>query len=118
MQYIAGIKIRDFLYYLKENQSKLPEHGNILMHVLGQIGKIIAKLHDSDIIHGDLTTSNMIIRMDESVSKIQSKQDIAAIYFIDFGLSYTKNNKEDRAVDLYVLEKAFISTHTELEEQF
>jgi TP53 regulating kinase-like protein len=34
---------------------------------------------------------------------------------IDFGLSYIKNNIEDFAVDLYVLEKAFISTHPDLE---
>jgi len=35
---------------------------------------------------------------------------------IDFGLSYVKNTIEDKAVDLYVLEKAFLSTHPELED--
>jgi tRNA A-37 threonylcarbamoyl transferase component Bud32 len=30
---------------------------------------------------------------------------------IDFGLSYTSHLFEDKAVDLYVLERAFISTH-------
>lgn len=34
-------------------------------------------------------------------------------YFIDFGLSEISENVEDKAVDLYVLEKAFLSTHTE-----
>lgn len=38
-------------------------------------------------------------------------------YFIDFGLSYVKKNLEDFAVDLYVLEKAFVSTHSELEQE-
>jgi len=36
------------------------------------------------------------------------------IYLIDFGLSYVKTSIEDRAVDLYVLERAFISTHPQL----
>lgn len=30
---------------------------------------------------------------------------------IDFGLGYTKPLAEDKAVDLYVLERAFVSTH-------
>ena len=58
-----------------------------------------------DVIHGDLTTSNMIYKDDQ-------------IYLIDFGLSYVKNSIEDRAVDLYVLERAFISTHPQLEKEF
>lgn len=33
------------------------------------------------------------------------------IVLIDFGLSYIKNSVEDKAVDLYVLERAFVSTH-------
>lgn len=36
------------------------------------------------------------------------------LYLIDFGLAYTKPNPEDKAVDLYVLERAFVSTHPEL----
>ncbi len=40
------------------------------------------------------------------------------IYFIDFGLSSVSKSIEDKSVDLYVLEKAFISTHPELEKEF
>jgi TP53 regulating kinase-like protein len=40
------------------------------------------------------------------------------IYLIDFGLSYIKTSIEDRAVDLHVLERAFISTHPQLETEF
>lgn len=36
------------------------------------------------------------------------------IYLIDFGLSHIKNMAESKAVDLYVLERAFISTHPHL----
>lgn len=56
-------------------------------------------------IHGDLTTSNMIYKD-------------GYIFLIDFGLSHVKNSIEDRAVDLYVLERAFISTHPQLEKLF
>lgn len=37
---------------------------------------------------------------------------------IDFGLSFNSLNAEDKAVDLYVLERAFVSTHTEMAEHF
>lgn len=66
----------------------------------------IAKLHDGSIIHGDLTTSNILVKDNKP-------------YFIDFGLSYISSNQlEDQAVDLYVLEKAFLSTHPELDKEF
>lgn len=64
----------------------------------------MAKMHDSGIIHGDLTTSNMMIRQNKS------------IVMIDFGLSFNSTLIEDKAVDLYVLERAFLSTHPNTEE--
>jgi TP53 regulating kinase-like protein len=74
------------------------------------LAKLIYRVHDlgtifvtEGVIHGDLTTSNMIYKDGQ-------------IYLIDFGLSYVKNSIEDRAVDLYVLERAFISTHPQLEQ--
>lgn len=63
-----------------------------------QIGKNIALLHDESIIHGDLTTSNMIFA-DKKV------------YFIDFGLGFESNNVEDKAVDLHVLKEALQARH-------
>ncbi len=62
-------------------------------------------LHNDGIIHGDLTTSNIMIT------------DQKIVYIIDFGLSYVRNNIEDFSVDLYVLEKAFLSTHPDLESE-
>ena len=32
------------------------------MHLAYQIGVAIAKMHDADIVHGDLTTSNMMLQ--------------------------------------------------------
>jgi tRNA A-37 threonylcarbamoyl transferase component Bud32 len=37
---------------------------------------------------------------------------------IDFGLAYTSSLTEDKAVDLYVLERAFASTHPDSELLF
>ncbi|MCX8194361.1 MAG: KEOPS complex kinase/ATPase Bud32, partial [Candidatus Pacearchaeota archaeon] len=63
-----------------------------------QIGENIAKIHDLDIIHGDLTTSNMILKGDK-------------IYFIDFGLSFHSARAEDKAVDLHLLREALEAKH-------
>lgn len=76
-----------------------------------RMGQILAKMHDEDVIHGDLTTSNMLLRR----SSEQAESDLV---LIDFGLSYTSALPEDKGVDLYVLEKAFLSTHPNTEEVF
>ncbi|KAE8665432.1 DNAse I-like superfamily protein isoform 1 [Hibiscus syriacus] len=72
-----------------------------LADIATQIGDAIGKLHDGGLVHGDLTTSNMLIR-DESNKLV----------LIDFGLSFTSTLPEDKAVDLYVLERALISMHS------
>ena len=86
-----------------------------LYHIAKEIGKILAKLHDADIIHGDLTTSNMMIKND-----VKNNDDVTTsdIYLIDFGLSYSSSLAEDKGVDLYVLERAFLSTHPSSEDLF
>ena len=62
-----------------------------------EIGEKVAILHDNSIIHGDLTTSNMIFDK--------------KIYFIDFGLSFFSEKAEDKAVDLHVLKEGLESRH-------
>ena len=71
-------------------------------------------MHEGGIMHGDLTTSNMIIK----VSECEGSKFYDYLYFIDFGLSYILDQVEHKAVDLYVLEKAFLSTHPELEQEY
>ena len=73
------------------------------------IGRNIARLHDNDMIHGDLTTSNLILTV---------PHDDLNVYFIDFGLGYVSHSPEDKSVDLYVLERAFLSTHPNTEPLF
>ena len=67
-------------------------------NICKQIGKSIATLHQQHIIHGDLTTSNMILK-DHTV------------YFIDFGLGFISQRVEDKAVDLHLLRQALESKH-------
>ena len=61
-----------------------------------KIGVEISKLHSADIIHGDITSSNIMLRDDQLV-------------FIDFGLGRHSNLDEDKAVDLLVLKKSLQS---------
>ena len=63
------------------------------------IGEKIAKLHDHNIIHGDLTTSNMILNQEKD------------IIFIDFGLSFISSRIEDKAVDLHLIKEALEAKH-------
>ncbi|EGN97266.1 hypothetical protein SERLA73DRAFT_183925 [Serpula lacrymans var. lacrymans S7.3] len=75
--------------------------------LMTKVGNEIAKMHLADVIHGDLTTSNMMLR--------QGSKDLV---LIDFGLAYMSTLVEDKAVDLYVLERAFSSTHPDSEPLF
>ncbi|MCK4670100.1 MAG: Kae1-associated serine/threonine protein kinase [Nanoarchaeota archaeon] len=93
MDLIKGEKIRDVLE--KGDYRKLCK----------QIGVQVAKLHDANIIHGDLTTSNFILSEEDN-----------KIYFIDFGLSFTSTKVEDKAVDLHLLKEAFASKHYKIWE--
>uniref|UniRef100_A0A0E9WSW8 non-specific serine/threonine protein kinase n=1 Tax=Anguilla anguilla TaxID=7936 RepID=A0A0E9WSW8_ANGAN len=68
-------------------------------------------MHDEDLVHGDLTTSNMLMKRGPGCGE-------ADLLLIDFGLSYISALPEDKGVDLYVLEKAFLSTHPNTEALF
>lgn len=68
-------------------------------------------MHDEDVIHGDLTTSNMLVRRGPETTQ-------SHLILIDFGLSYISALPEDKGVDLFVLERAFLSTHPNTELLF
>jgi len=91
MQYLEGKRIKDILNDLDELDRK---------QICNMIGKSIAKLHNNDLIHGDITTSNMILQDNK-------------IHFIDFGLGSKNNEIETKGVDLHVLMEAFESTHSQ-----
>jgi Kae1-associated kinase Bud32 len=68
------------------------------LNAMKEVGRSIALLHANNIIHGDLTTSNMIL----------SGRDL---FIIDFGLGEVSDKVESRAVDLHVLKQALESRH-------
>ena len=90
MEYIEGKRIKDIFNEISEEER---------VQICSKIGKSIARLHNSDIIHGDITTSNMILFDDR-------------IYFIDFGLGGKNSEIEAKGVDLHVLMEAMESTHS------
>ncbi len=89
MEFLDGQKLASALDSLNSMQRR---------EVCEKIGEHVAKLHNEGIIHGDLTTSNMILVKD-------------AVYFIDFGLSFIDQKAEHKAVDVHVLKQALESKH-------
>ncbi|KAJ3683656.1 hypothetical protein LUZ60_013883 [Juncus effusus] len=96
-EFIEGPSIKEILLDFGSNGV----NQEILNDISTQIGVSIAKLHDGGLIHGHLTTSNMIMNKHTN-----------QLVLIDFGLSFTSTLPEDKAVDLYVLERALISMHS------
>jgi Kae1-associated kinase Bud32 len=89
MENIDGMRIKEFFNSTdKKNLEK----------VSMEIGKLIGRLHANNIIHGDLTTSNMILKDNK-------------IYFIDFSLGEFSNRLEEKGVDLNLLYEALKATH-------
>ncbi|OOF94241.1 hypothetical protein ASPCADRAFT_397898 [Aspergillus carbonarius ITEM 5010] len=94
--------------------------------LLRRIGGAVGRLHKAGVVHGDLTTSNLILRPGVSMEnggegewKDGEKPDLEGdVVLIDFGLASQSIQDEDRAVDLYVLERAFGSTHPLTEPLF
>ena len=82
-----------------------------------KIGLYVARLHDCNSIHGDLTTSN-ILMSDVSIETAAARTSVESLFLIDFGLSGKSDHAEDKAVDLYVLERAVMSTHPTYETFF
>lgn len=79
------------------------------------LGLLIAKLHSKHLIHGDLTTSNILVKND-IIDNEDTRND--AFVFIDFGLARIDSTAEDKAVDLYVLERSLLSSHSQVPELF
>ena len=80
----------------KQSISEMPE---AVLNLYKQFSESIARMHKHNVVHGDLTTSNAMVADDGTVK------------IIDFGLSSQNASIEDKAVDIYVLERAIQSTH-------
>ncbi|XP_043946236.1 EKC/KEOPS complex subunit TP53RK [Protopterus annectens] len=102
---VNSATVRDYIALMQQSGSDTEK----LEKLAKKVGDTLARMHDEDVIHGDLTTSNMLLCPPE---------DVENLLLIDFGLSFTSSLPEDKGVDLYVLEKAFLSTHPNTEKIF
>jgi Kae1-associated kinase Bud32 len=96
MEYLKGKRVKDILNNLSEKKRQT---------LCKKIGESIARFHNNDIIHGDITTSNMILLDDR-------------VHFIDFGLGEKNSEIESKGVDLHVLMEALESTHSKYSDCF
>lgn len=95
MEYINGKRMKEIF---EENNIKQIKQLSL------RIGETIAKMHKNNVIHNDLTTSNILLKGDQ-------------VYFIDFGLGYVSTRLEDKAMDLVVFKKSLLASHTKNYEQ-
>ncbi|KAF2269950.1 serine/threonine-protein kinase bud32 [Lojkania enalia] len=93
-----------------------------LLGLMGRVGRAVGRLHEVGVCHGDLTTSNLMVRPPGDLQEPgpeRTEDDLEGeIVLIDFGLATQTIHEEDRAVDLYVLERAFAATHPAAEHLF
>ena len=104
----TGIKT-PFIYFLDPKRAEIimeyidgENVKNILSPEIGfEMGKYVSILHNKNIIHGDLTTSNFIKRKDD-------------LYLIDFGLSFYSQRIEDMATDIRIIKEILSSAHIQI----
>jgi TP53 regulating kinase and related kinases len=107
MEYFeSAITAKEFIIEIQKEPATSDEK---LKEICRRIGDIVGKLHANNIIHGDLTTSNILVEKTENDYEL---------ILIDFGLSCYSASHEDKGVDLYVLERALLSTHSTLPQLF
>lgn len=89
MSHIEGAQLREVLS--AENAADLGR----------RLGRMVRAIHDAGIVHGDLTTSNVLV-------------SDGGLFLIDFGLSAFSDHVEDKAVDLHLLFHALSAKHPDL----
>jgi len=90
MEFVEGKQVKQVLDALPKAERE---------ELCVKIGELIGKLHTHGVIHGDLTTSNMILSAENDT------------FLVDFGLGDKTNELEARGVDLHLLKRALQSTH-------
>lgn len=91
LEYIPGDRLSQSLNMYQKGKQKI---------IMEKLGEQVARLHENDIIHGDLTTSNTIFFQNE-------------VFIIDFGLGFISPKIEDKAVDLHLIKQALEAKHFE-----
>ena len=96
MRFIEGKQVKKVLGRLRPERRR---------RICVEIGRMVGRLHGAGIVHGDLTTSNMIITGE------------GRIYLVDFGLGSYDRSTEGRGVDLHLLRRALQSVHFRIAER-
>ncbi|UCH01435.1 MAG: Kae1-associated serine/threonine protein kinase [Candidatus Bathyarchaeota archaeon] len=96
MEYIEGLRLKEKLNDLLSYERKT---------ICIALGRLIGRLHQKRIIHGDLTKSNIIIDKN------------GKIFLVDFGLAEYSGELEKRGVDLLLAKRALHSTHYNYAQQ-
>lgn len=96
MEEIEGRRVKDALMEADDEGAD---------RICEEIGRLTALLHQAGMTHGDLTTSNMILKE-------------GRIWFIDFSLGGRNAEVEEMGVDLHLLKEAFQSAHSERAQKF
>ncbi len=94
MSFLEGIVLKEALPRLSEEEIK---------EVFFKLGEYAGAMHSRGIVHGDLTTSNVILRGGTPC-------------LIDFGLSDYSKDLEHHAVDVHLMVRALESTHYSLKD--
>ncbi len=95
MEFVEGRQVKQVLPHVPRKEKQ---------EICAQIGMLIGKMHKSCVVHGDLTTSNMILYGE------------GKIFLVDFGLSEKTSEVEARGVDLHLMKRALQSTHYQFAE--
>ena len=90
MEFVEGKQIKQVLGSVSKKEKQ---------ELCTRIGELIGKMHKHGMIHGDLTTSNMILSAE------------GKIFLVDFGLGEKNTELEARGVDLHLMKRALQSTH-------
>jgi len=90
MEFVDGKQVKEVLDHVSSEER---------LSLSSLIGRMIGRLHKHGIIHGDLTTSNMILT------------PYGKVVFVDFGLSERSVELEPKGVDLHLMKRALQSTH-------
>jgi len=96
MEFIEGKQLKQLLGEISAENRQ---------HLCRKVGELIGRLHRYGIVHGDLTTSNMIQARD------------GKIFFVDFGLGEKTRELEAKGVDLHLMKRALQSTHFKFAEE-
>ena len=95
MEFVDGKQMKQVLPHVSRKEQQ---------ELCVKIGVLIGKMHKRGVVHGDLTTSNMILTSE------------GKIFLVDFGLGEKNSELEARGVDLHLMKRALQSTHYRVAE--